>query len=159
MDSLLNPDNYAKIIFISLFLFASIDFVTGQKIDFAIDAIQFDEKKYPDAYKIGDIMLKSSKVIIKDKMAFRVFEIDVPAQGTFYLELFVHPLFEKNNIGENQFKNLLVLIDDEFVAGKVNFKKEYWHSSPFSNGNNKNATTISKGVHKVVFTGCNSNCR
>ena len=141
-----------KILLISLFLFVSIDFVSGQKIDFGTDALQIDEKKYPSEYKSGEITLKSSKVVIKDKIAFKAFEIDVPAQGTFYLELFVHPLYEKNNKGENQFKNLLVLIDDEFIAGKVNFKKEYWHSSPFSNGNDKNAVTLSKGVHKVVFT-------
>lgn len=100
----------------------------------------------------GDCVIKNARLYVDGETTMNTFEIEVPAEGAYYLAAWIMntAITERNN-GLNFF------IDDEkSPAGKLIPQKESWQSTKLNNNTNTDTEKIKLSAGKHLFTFCST---
>jgi hypothetical protein len=110
-----------------------------------------NEKAYFEKNKKlgGDIVILKASVNTEGNNSYRVFEIEVPEDGEYYLNSWFMPSNDQSGI-----KSYNIIINGEESSNKLKPKKDGWQTVGFKNKTGKlEKITLKAGVNTISFKG------
>lgn len=106
--------------FLSIFIF----FLTMH----IANAQEYKEKSYFDSNKkLGkDVVIKQSIIKIEDTKTYKIFEIESPDNGNYYLNAWMNGA-ELENFGSGKYLEYELTVNNEKQAEKIKPLKSNWH--------------------------------
>lgn len=101
----------------------------------------------------GDIVLKNSIIKIDGIKANKIFEVESPIEGYFYLNAWLMGC-ELENFGSRKFLEYDIFINNEKLENKLRPEKSNWHNAAYKNGtsNEKAIVKINAGLNQIIFS-------
>jgi len=113
------------------------------------------EKNYFDSNEKlgGDIIIKKSTIMVEGTKTYKIFEIESPDNGNYYLNLWMMGC-ELENFGSGKFLEYELTINNEKQEDNLKPAKSNWHNAPFCNSKSKEKklVKIKKGLNQIIFS-------
>jgi len=99
----------------------------------------------------GEATISKSEDKVEDSLAFKVFYINVPADGEYYLSAWVNsPALDEQ---KNRFSELGIIVNNEKQKLPFGVTEAGWHSGAYMDANgNKISLKLKKGTNSISFS-------
>jgi len=127
-------------------------------IGFTCFAQELIEKNFFNSNsKLGsDVIIKKSTIKVDGTKSYKIFEIESPADGNYYLNAWVSGA-ELEKFGSGKFIEYELTVNNEKNAEYFKPSNNNWHNAAYSDPKTKEKKTVKliKGLNQIVFS-CNA---
>lgn len=124
-------------------------------LGFSCFAQELIEKSFFDSNKeLGsDVIIKKSTIKVEGTKAYKIFEIEAPYNGNYYLNAWVSGA-ELEKFGSGKFVEYDLVVNDEKQIDKFKPAKSNWQNASYIDFKTKEKKTVklNKGLNQIIFS-------